>query len=121
MESGPCREEVGSAPTAAQALFSHVDVVIVGAGLSGIGAACHLRKRCPDQTVAILEARGAIGGTWDHFRYPGVRSDSDMQTLGYGFRPWLFSTSIADGCLRVRPRSHFERARRLTRIMTAAA
>ena len=58
----------------------HVDVLIVGAGLSGVGAACHLQERCPDKTVAILEAREAIGGTWDLFRYPGVRSDSDMHT-----------------------------------------
>ena len=60
----------------------HVDVLIVGAGLSGIGAACHLQRRCPGKTYAILEARDAIGGTWDLFRYPGIRSDSDMFTLG---------------------------------------
>lgn len=75
----------------------HVDVLIVGAGLSGIGAACHLRRECPDRTVAILEARDAIGGTWDLFRYPGVRSDSDMYTLGYSFRPWNQAEAIADG------------------------
>jgi monooxygenase len=75
----------------------HVDVLIVGAGLSGVGAACHLQDRCPGKTVAILEARGAIGGTWDLFRYPGVRSDSDMFTLGYSFRPWADSRTIADG------------------------
>jgi cation diffusion facilitator CzcD-associated flavoprotein CzcO len=75
----------------------HVDVLIVGAGLSGVGAACHLRDRCPDKTVAILEARGAIGGTWDLFRYPGIRSDSDMFTLGYSFRPWTEPQAIADG------------------------
>lgn len=75
----------------------HVDVLIVGAGLSGIGAACHLRMRCPDRTFAILESRGAIGGTWDLFRYPGVRSDSDMFTLGYSFSPWTDAKSIADG------------------------
>jgi monooxygenase len=74
----------------------HVDVLIVGAGLSGIGAACHLRRECPDRSFAILEARGAIGGTWDLFRYPGIRSDSDMFTLGYSFRPWTGATSIAD-------------------------
>ena len=68
--------------------MEHVDVVIVGAGLSGIGAAHHLQDRLPHKTYAILEAREAIGGTWDLFRYPGVRSDSDMYTLGYRFRPW---------------------------------
>jgi monooxygenase len=74
-----------------------VDVLVVGAGLSGIGAACHLRLRCPGLTFAILEARAALGGTWDLFRYPGVRSDSDMFTLGYSFRPWAGEMSIADG------------------------
>src|SRR3954468_17802046 len=77
--------------------MDHVDVLIVGAGLSGIGAACHLQEDCPDKTYAILESRGAIGGTWDLFRYPGIRSDSDMFTLGYAFRPWTDSKSIADG------------------------
>ncbi|HSD77370.1 MAG TPA: NAD(P)/FAD-dependent oxidoreductase [Solirubrobacteraceae bacterium] len=76
---------------------THVDVLIVGAGLSGIGAACHLRAECPGRTFAILEARDAIGGTWDLFRYPGVRSDSDMFTLGYAFRPWREAEAIADG------------------------
>src|SRR5262245_11361956 len=66
----------------------HLDVLIVGAGLSGIGAACRLRRECPDKSFAILEARDSIGGTWDLFRYPGIRSDSDMFTLGYSFRPW---------------------------------
>ena len=66
----------------------HVDVLVLGAGLSGIGAAYHLQKYCPTRTFAILEARECIGGTWDLFRYPGVRSDSDMFTLGYSFRPW---------------------------------
>jgi cation diffusion facilitator CzcD-associated flavoprotein CzcO len=75
----------------------HVDVLVVGAGLSGIGAACHLQAECPDKSYAILEARGAIGGTWDLFRYPGVRSDSDMFTLGYAFRPWTEPQAIADG------------------------
>ena len=75
----------------------HVDIVIVGAGLSGVGAACHLRSKCPGKRVAILEARDAIGGTWDLFRYPGVRSDSDMPTFGYAFRPWRDSRAIADG------------------------
>jgi cation diffusion facilitator CzcD-associated flavoprotein CzcO len=75
----------------------HLDVLIVGAGLSGIGAACHLRKECPDKTFTILESRGAIGGTWDLFRYPGIRSDSDMFTLGYSFRPWTEPKAIAGG------------------------
>jgi cation diffusion facilitator CzcD-associated flavoprotein CzcO len=73
------------------------DVVIVGAGLSGIGTACHLAMKCPGKRYAILEARGAIGGTWDLFRYPGIRSDSDMYTLGYAFRPWRDAKAIADG------------------------
>jgi monooxygenase len=75
----------------------HVDVLIVGAGLSGIGAACQLRRRLPGTTFAVLEARGTTGGTWDLFRYPGVRSDSDMYTLGYSFRPWRGAKAIADG------------------------
>jgi monooxygenase len=74
-----------------------VDVLIVGAGLSGIGAAFHLQQRCPSTTYAILEARNAIGGTWDLFRYPGVRSDSPMHTLGYSFRPWTHAEAITDG------------------------
>mgnify|MGYP002401564772 CR=1 FL=1 len=75
----------------------HVDVLIVGAGLSGVGAACHLQRSCPGKSFAILEAREAIGGTWDLFRYPGIRSDSDMFTLGYSFRPWPHANSIGDG------------------------
>src|SRR5215207_107813 len=75
----------------------HVDVLIVGAGLSGVGAACHLENESPGTTYAILEARDAIGGTWDLFRYPGIRSDSDMFTLGYDFRPWEEGKAIADG------------------------
>ena len=75
----------------------HVDVLIVGAGLSGIGAAHHLQAAFPRRTYTILEARDAIGGTWDLFRYPGVRSDSDMHTLGYRFRPWTQAEAIADG------------------------
>ncbi|MBL0088596.1 MAG: NAD(P)/FAD-dependent oxidoreductase [Ideonella sp.] len=74
-----------------------VDVLIVGAGLSGIGAACHLQRECPDRRFAILEARQDIGGTWDLFRYPGIRSDSDMYTLGYDFKPWTGAKAIADG------------------------
>jgi monooxygenase len=75
----------------------HVDVLIVGAGLSGIGAGYHVQVDCPDKTYAILEARDVIGGTWDLFRYPGIRSDSDMYTLGYTFRPWTAAEAIADG------------------------
>jgi len=75
----------------------HVDVLIIGAGLSGIGAACHLRRLCPQKSFVILEARDAIGGTWDLFRHPGVRSDSDMFTLGYSFRAWEDAKTIADG------------------------
>jgi monooxygenase len=75
----------------------HFDVLIVGAGLSGIGAAYHLQRRCPSKTFAILEGRNAMGGTWDLFRYPGVRSDSDMFTLGYRFRPGREAKAIADG------------------------
>jgi monooxygenase len=74
-----------------------LDVLIVGAGLSGIGAAAMLQERCPNKRYAILEARAAIGGTWDLFRYPGIRSDSDMYTLGYGFKPWVDAKAIADG------------------------
>jgi len=65
----------------------HVDVCVVGAGISGIGAGCHLQRESPGRTFVILEARDDIGGTWDLFRYPGVRSDSDMHTLGFDFKP----------------------------------
>ena len=74
-----------------------LDVVIVGAGLSGVGMAVHLQQRCPDKTFTLLEARPRLGGTWDLFRYPGVRSDSDMYTLGYHFKPWREAKAIADG------------------------
>ncbi|HLZ41359.1 MAG TPA: NAD(P)/FAD-dependent oxidoreductase [Candidatus Sulfotelmatobacter sp.] len=77
--------------------MEHFDVVIVGAGLSGVGAGCRLQVRCPGKKYVILEARKEIGGTWDLFRYPGVRSDSDMFTLGYPFRPWKEARAIADG------------------------
>ena len=76
---------------------THFDVIIVGAGLSGVGAARHLQLNCPGKTFALLEGRESIGGTWDLFRYPGIRSDSDMYTLGYSFRPWKESKAIADG------------------------
>ena len=75
----------------------HLDVLIVGAGISGIAAGYHLQNESPDRTYAILERREAIGGTWDLFRYPGIRSDSDMHTLGYAFKPWRSPKAIADG------------------------
>lgn len=78
-------------------MAEHFDVLIVGAGLSGIGAARHLKSQCPDKTFAILEGRATMGGTWDLFRYPGIRSDSDMYTLGYNFKPWTEPQVIADG------------------------
>ena len=75
----------------------HVDVVVVGAGLSGIGAAYHLQTMSPDRSYVILEGRDGLGGTWDLFKYPGIRSDSDMHTLGFSFKPWTEAKSIADG------------------------
>ncbi|WP_375481389.1 flavin-containing monooxygenase [uncultured Jatrophihabitans sp.] len=75
----------------------HTDVLIIGAGISGVGTACHLARECPDKTVRILERRATIGGTWDLFRYPGVRSDSDMFTFGFNFRPWNDTKVLADG------------------------
>lgn len=78
-------------------MAEHFDVVVVGAGISGIGAGYHLQEKCPDRSYVILEGRPQKGGTWDLFRYPGIRSDSDMFTLGYSFRPWTDSKAIADG------------------------
>ena len=78
-------------------MSEHVDVLVIGAGLSGIGAACHLEERLPGTSYLVLEARDAIGGTWDLFRYPGIRSDSDMFTLGYRFKPWRGDKALADG------------------------
>ena len=75
----------------------HFDVIIIGAGLSGIGAACHLRRNCPSKTFAMLEGRSNIGGTWDLFKYPGIRSDSDMHTFSYSFKPWTYDKTISDG------------------------
>jgi monooxygenase len=77
--------------------MEHFDVLVVGAGLSGVGAGYHLQRHCPDRSFAIFEGREAMGGTWDLFRYPGVRSDSDMFTLGFAFRPWTEAKAIADG------------------------
>ncbi len=77
--------------------MEHFDVLIIGAGISGIGAGYHLQTKCPDRTYAILEGRDDLGGTWDLFRYPGIRSDSDMHTLGYEFKPWKADKAIADG------------------------
>ena len=96
--SQPADETVedGSGETADE-VAEHFSVLIVGAGLSGIGAAHHLQSAFPGRSYAILESRDCIGGTWDLFRYPGVRSDSDMQTLGYRFRPWAQAKAIADG------------------------
>lgn len=78
-------------------MTEHFDVVVVGAGISGIGAGYFLQRDCPDRSYVILEGRERIGGTWDLFRYPGIRSDSDMYTLGYSFRPWTQAKAIADG------------------------
>ncbi len=74
-----------------------VDILIIGAGVSGISAAVHVKTRCPDKSFTLLEARDQIGGTWDLFRYPGIRSDSDMHTFGFAFKPWLADKAIADG------------------------
>ena len=74
-----------------------VDVLIVGAGLSGISAAAHLQRTHPDYSFHIIESRANVGGTWDLFKYPGIRSDSDMHTLGFDFKPWIANKSIADG------------------------
>ncbi len=78
-------------------MTEHFDTVIIGAGLSGIGAACHHIRECPSRSFIVLEARAQMGGTWDLFRYPGIRSDSDMHTLGYDFKPWTDGKAIADG------------------------
>lgn len=85
----------GQAPSTVK--HSDIDVLIVGAGISGLSAAAHLKQQCPDKRVAIIEAREALGGTWDLFRYPGVRSDSDMHTFGFRFKPWTDPKVLADG------------------------
>ena len=75
----------------------HKDIIVVGAGISGIAAGYNLQKSCPNKSFAILEGRDSLGGTWDLFKYPGIRSDSDMHTLGFRFKPWIHKKSIADG------------------------
>lgn len=89
--------KAANAHTAPVAPGADTDVLVVGAGITGIGVGYYLQKECPDRTFTILEGRANIGGTWDLFRYPGVRSDSDMHTLGYSFKPWTAEKSIADG------------------------
>src|SRR5689334_17026316 len=86
--------EVSPLPTTAT---EHVDVLIMGAGVSGIGCAYHLQTEQPGKTYMIFEARADLGGTWDLFRYPGIRSDSDLHTFGYAFKPWTQEKAIADG------------------------
>lgn len=90
-------EQTNSGKKMSNDAIDYQDVIIVGAGLSGIGAAVHLIQNCPGKTYTLLESRKAVGGTWDLFRYPGIRSDSDMHTLGYNFKPWREAKSIADG------------------------
>ena len=94
MSTDPTAEPAAPSPAPAP---EHVDVIVVGAGLSGIGAACRLRTEHPERSVAVLEAREASGGTWDLFRYPGIRSDSDMFTFGYRWRPWEGDVALASG------------------------
>ncbi len=97
--NGAYQKTARCSPVGAEAIDSmnDFDVIVVGAGLAGIGAAYRIKTECPDRTFAVLEARDTIGGTWDLFRYPGVRSDSDMFTLGYPFHPWKAAKAIADG------------------------
>lgn len=97
MTLAPDRSAASAAVAPQDDAERHVDVLIVGAGLSGIGAAVHLQTDAPGTSYALVEARTSSGGTWDLFRYPGVRSDSDVYTLGYSFRPWVGSKAIADG------------------------
>lgn len=90
-------EAIATNSTDANSISHEVDVLIVGAGISGISAAVHLKRTCPDKRVLIIEARDALGGTWDLFRYPGIRSDSDMHTFGFDFKPWTNPKALADG------------------------
>ena len=96
-ENVAVRPRAAPRPTMASTTEELLDVLIVGAGISGIGAAAHLKRLCPDRSWALVEGRERLGGTWDLFRYPGVRSDSDMHTLGYSFRPWTGAKAIAEG------------------------
>ncbi|MDQ2762672.1 MAG: NAD(P)/FAD-dependent oxidoreductase [Pseudomonadota bacterium] len=118
-------ETIGGPPP--EGAMEYLDVLVVGAGISGIGAGYHLQTFCPGRTYAIFEGREALGGTWDLFRYPGVRSDSDMFTLGYGFKPWTAPRAIADGAsileyLKETVREHgIERRIRYGHKVTAAA
>ena len=96
-------------------------MLIVGAGISGIAAAHYLQTECPGRSYAILERRHAIGGTWDLFRYPGIRSDSDMFTLGYSFRPWDSDSMISDGHGHPRVRAPIPRASSASRRTSATA
>ncbi len=89
--------EPAQTPAAASSAIEHLDVIIVGAGISGVSAAHHIKEGCPGRSFALLEGRERMGGTWDLFRYPGIRSDSDMHTLGFQFRPWRDAKAIADG------------------------
>src|SRR5262249_383229 len=94
----PCvRLDRGARRARNRPMQNEFDVLIGGAGLSGVGAGYYLKRDCPDRSFVILENREAIGGTWDLFRYPGIRSDSDMFTLGYAFKPWREQKAIADG------------------------
>jgi cation diffusion facilitator CzcD-associated flavoprotein CzcO len=95
---GPSRLEISDeAASRTGGATEHFDVILVGAGISGIGAAWHLQNQAPGRSFVLLESRESVGGTWDLFRYPGIRSDSDMYTLGFAFKPWLAAKAIADG------------------------
>src|SRR5215813_7195838 len=106
-------------------MAEHFDVLIIGGGLSGIAAGYHLQTKCPSKSFVILEGRHAIGGTWDLFRYPGIRSDSDMFTLGYSFKPWTDPKAIAEArassitCARLQPKTASTR-RFVTTIASSA-
>ncbi|MGI9361090.1 MAG: flavin-containing monooxygenase, partial [Parasphingorhabdus sp.] len=90
-------QAIKSSSNAPESAIDSVDVLIVGAGISGIGMAVHLREKCPGKSFTMLDRRDEIGGTWNLFQYPGIRSDSDMHTLGFKFEPWTEQKAIADG------------------------